>query len=108
MTSTLQGLFTEYDASFQHVSDLGDNRLSLIKDVRIHELIHSVLDTTVGADDLPDFLTNGIADPNDAPETIYFSSGGTAPVGMFEAVEVDGVPTIADRQVELTTSSATG
>jgi len=42
LTSTLQGHFIEYAATFEHVDSLGDPRLSLIKNVSIHELIHTV------------------------------------------------------------------
>jgi subtilase family serine protease len=41
-TSTLQGLFTDYKATFQHVDPLGNPRLSLIQGVEIHEMTHLV------------------------------------------------------------------
>ncbi len=107
MTSTLQGLFINYDASFLHESDSGDERLSLIREVNIHELIHSVLDTSSGADSLPDFLTNEVADPNDLPDTLFFSNGGRVPVTLFGAATFDHAPSLADLQVHMTVAAGT-
>ena len=43
LKSSLQGKFTDYKATFEHVNSLGKSELSLIKEVNIHELIHQVL-----------------------------------------------------------------
>jgi len=42
LESTLQGPFIEYEATFEHLDGMGDPRLSLIRDVTIHELIRMV------------------------------------------------------------------
>ena len=42
LRSSLQGLFIDYKASFEHLDGLGDPRLSLIDSVEIHELNHLV------------------------------------------------------------------
>ncbi|MCI0540234.1 MAG: hypothetical protein L0Z50_33940, partial [Verrucomicrobiales bacterium] len=42
LTSTLQGLFIDYKATFEHLDGLGNPKLSLIQDVNIHEMIHMV------------------------------------------------------------------
>src|SRR5207245_1129919 len=62
LTSTLQGQFIDYSASFQHITGFGDPRTSLIKNVEIHELIHTVRDTGPGSDNLYDFLVNDVLD----------------------------------------------
>ena len=77
--SSLQGKFTDYNATFEHINDLGKPELSLIKEVKIHELTHQV---NVDSDNLPDFLVNDIPDPNFYPDTLYFSNGATAPVNV--------------------------
>jgi hypothetical protein len=65
LESTLQGEFIDMDASFQHLNGLGKTSISLIKDVKIHPLVHVANLDIPGApaglldpyqDDLPDFL----------------------------------------------------
>ncbi|WP_233148428.1 CARDB domain-containing protein [Rhodopirellula sp. MGV] len=109
MLSSLQGLFVDYNATFQHVSALGDNRFSLIKDVQIHELIHVVNAAQVDGDDgLPDFLVNDLPDPNDLPDTLYLSDGSVVEVALGSEVGVDAPPVIGDLQVSVTTNMVQG
>ena len=85
LETTLQGHFIDYEASFQHVNGFNDLQFSLIKNVEIHELIHSVKDTSEGADDLPDFLVNDVGDMRDIydlPDTLYLSSGEVESVAV--------------------------
>ncbi|WP_309385876.1 MBG domain-containing protein [Cerasicoccus frondis] len=84
LTSTLQGLFLDYEATFEHVTGLGDPRLSLIKEVTIYEMIHAVRALGELDDGLPDFLTNDVADPEDLPDTVHLSSGEVFPVAVVE------------------------
>jgi len=56
LTSTLQGLFIDYKATFQHVDPLGNPRLSLVDGVEIHEMTHLVRADGAWDDGLPDFL----------------------------------------------------
>ncbi|HEY9173602.1 MAG TPA: hypothetical protein VI136_15050, partial [Verrucomicrobiae bacterium] len=55
-TSSLQGLFIDYSATFEHLDGLGHARLSLVDDVEIHEMLHIV--NAAEGDSLPDFLVN--------------------------------------------------
>jgi hypothetical protein len=94
MTSTLQGKFISYTASYQHLSDLGGVVSSLIDEgyPKVFELIHPVQSQEQGADALPDFLTDeksGLEDPNesdtipeffDLPDTLHLSDNTIAPV----------------------------
>src|SRR5262249_41535627 len=82
LTSSLQGHFTDYKVTFEHETGFGDKRTSLIKDVAIHELTHTVLDPRPGADALPDFAVNDIADDDHTPDTLYLSDGSTAAIGL--------------------------
>ncbi len=75
LISTLQGEFVSYSASYEHVSELNDPRLSLIDSVDIFGLNHIVLDVRPGEDTLPDFLTNDFPDPRDLPDTVHLSTG---------------------------------
>ena len=116
MTSTLHGQFTEYEASFEHVDGLGDERVSLIKEVEIHEMIRAVLATHPGADALPDFLTNDSTvndlayPPVDLPDTVHLSDGSVASVVLMTHATVDGPPVVGDLEVQLTVADypATG
>nr|WP_253257748.1 Calx-beta domain-containing protein [Microcystis aeruginosa] len=105
LKSSLQGKFIEYDATFEHVNSLGKPELSLIKEVKIHELIQKV---QADGDDLPDFLVNDIVDPNVTPDTLYFSQGGTAPVKTATNVSADGVVSFSDRTVQVTATVENG
>jgi hypothetical protein len=69
MTSTLEGLFIDYSATFGHVDDFGNPKTSLIDDVSIHEMIHLVQASGALDDGKPDFLVNDIPDPADLPDS---------------------------------------
>ncbi len=91
-TSSLQGLFTDYKATFQHLDDLGSTHLSTIKNVEIHEMIHLVQAPGAFEDNKPDFLVNDIPDsPYDLPDTLYFSDGTTNPVAAVTSGMIVGV-----------------
>ena len=83
-TSSVQGLFTDYRATFEHVTDLGSPRTSLIKEVEIHEMNHQVRALGALDDGAPDFLVNDEADDEDLPDTIYLSDGSVAPVEVVD------------------------
>ena len=102
LESSLQGLFVDYDASFEHVTNFGSTQLSLIKSVEIHELIRKVDAAQLSNDGLPDFLVNDLADPADLPDTLYLSDGSIVGVGLGANAMTDAPPTIADLQVQLT------
>ncbi len=96
MTSTLQGKFIEYSASFQHVDVLGDERTSLLDSVTLHELTHVVRADRAGDDALNDFLVNDVPDVGNLPDTLWFSNGSQAPVSLATAAAASA-PVTADR-----------
>jgi len=107
--STLQGLFVEYNATFEHLSGLGDNRFSLIKDVQIRELIRSVNAAQVDGDDgLPDFLVNDLPDPQDLPDTLYLSDGSVASVALGSNANIGSTPTISNLRIQVTAQMNAG
>jgi hypothetical protein len=108
LTSTLQGRFIEYSATFEHVDGLGDSRTSIIDTVSIHELIKMVRSDRPGDDDLPDFLVNDITDPHAIPDTLYLSDGSIALVNQALGVSVDRQVTPQERTVQLTASMTSG
>ncbi len=107
-TSSLQGKFTEYTASFQHVDSLGIANLSLIDRVEIHELIHSVRAARPGDDNVPDFLVNDDPDPASFPDRLYLSDGTVAVVNPALNAMVDGLASFNDLEVQLTAAMTTG
>ena len=92
LTASMQGQFVEYEANFQHRDIWGDDRLSIIKNVDIHELIHTVRAPGEEDDGLPDFLVNDVNDTLDLPDMLYLSDGSTAPVSQATDVLVHGGP----------------
>ncbi|MDB6056328.1 MAG: hypothetical protein JWO95_172, partial [Verrucomicrobiales bacterium] len=117
MTSTLQGKFIEFDASFTHVNDLGRTNTSLINSVQIHELTHKVLANRIaqydsGAavidDDVPDFLVNDVPDPGNLPDVLYVSDGSTAGVNVRTNATVDSPAAAGHLQVHVSINTSNG
>jgi len=82
MTSSIQGKFIEYKATFEHVDGLGIPRLSLIDTVNIHELTHAVRVDNPSDDNKPDFLVNDVTDDDHLPDTLYNSTGPVEDVSI--------------------------
>ena len=102
MTSTIQGLFIDYQATFEHIDGLGNPRLSLIDDVSIHEMIHLVQAGGAFEDGRPDFLVNDAPDLNDFPDRLYLSDGSTNPVQVVTTATPGGMPSAGNLSVSLT------
>ena len=75
LQSSLLGHFTEYDVKATHVTSYGNENLSLLDNVTIHELIHGF--TVDGQAEVPvrGFLVNDIVDAEDLPDMVYFTDG---------------------------------
>ena len=69
LQSSLLGHFTEYSVKANHVTSYGNEDLSLLDQVNIHELIHGFTPTMGGRG----FLVNDIVDAADMPDGIYFT-----------------------------------
>ncbi len=108
MTSTLAGTFSEYSATFQHVDELGDQRLSLIDEVRIHELNHCVRIDIPEDDNKPDFLVNDIPDDDHLPDRVYNSNGTNADVSVATNAVVHGNLGFGSLSVQLTATCPSG
>jgi len=108
MTSSLQGKFIEYKATFEHVDGLGIPRLSIIDTVNIHELTHAVRVDTPSDDNKPDFLVNDIPDDDHLPDTLYNSAGPIEAVGIGLNPSVDSQIVNGHLEAHLTASVPTG
>jgi ELWxxDGT repeat protein len=108
LKSSLQGKFIDYKATFEHVNSLGIAELSLIKDVKIHELIRKVQVDKPTDDGLADFLVNDTLDDKFTPDTLYFSQGGTAAVNAASGATADGAAATGDLEVQISATTAAG
>jgi len=81
MTASLEGSFTDYSATFEHVDAFGQTNTSLIDSTVIHEMTHVVRITAPAADDgIPDFLVNDSTNVDAPPNKVYSSDGSVFPV----------------------------
>ncbi len=77
LTSTLMGHFTNYDVEATHVTSYGNEDLSLLDEVSIHELIHGFTPADWLNTDATGrgFLVNDVTDAEDQPDEVYFTDG---------------------------------
>jgi hypothetical protein len=108
LKSTLQGLFVEYSAEFEHLDGLGEKRASIIQSVEIKELIRLVHAEGGFADGLPDMLVNDFPDIADLPDALHLSDGSVAPVVTLISGSFSGEVTADSLQVTLTTTPRSG
>ncbi|MBR4730778.1 MAG: secretion protein Por, partial [Prevotella sp.] len=88
LTSTLLGHFTDYKVEASHITSYDNPDLSLIDQVSIHELIHS-LDLSTSEKNMRGFLVNDIADANDLPDKLYLTNGDIADVVQAVTAKVE-------------------
>ena len=84
MTSSLLGHFIEYDISYTQLTLSKNPNLSLINDVRIHELIRSVV-VEGNANTNYGWAVNGEEDSQNLPDILYLSDGTTEPISVGQA-----------------------
>ena len=74
MVSSLQGEFKNYSATFENVNPLGDPKLSILDELKIHELIRNVhIYNEEENDEILDFLVNDRNDLGAYPDALYSS-----------------------------------
>ncbi len=104
LKSSLLGHFTAYDVKTTHVTSYGNENLSLLDHVAIHELIHGFTVAKTDSQTVRGFLVNDIADAADLPDMVYFSNGTeeqTVQQAAATDMAVDG-----DNQYKLTITPA--
>lgn len=92
LKSSLLGHFNEYDVTFNHKTSYGNEELSLIDQVSIHELIHgftppSALNVQPSTTSRA-FLVNDTEDSNDTPDRIYFTNATQEEVTVASAATI--------------------
>ena len=81
LESSLLGHFTSYEVEATHVTSYGNQNLSLIDTVTIHEMIHGFTDATLLSSKLRrGYLVNDIVDADDLPDVIYFTDASQQPL----------------------------
>ena len=109
LTSTLQGLFTDYSATLEHTGGPQDQQLSLIDEVSIHEMTHLVQAPGSFEDGKPDFLcSESRVPPFDLPDTLYLSDGSTNPVLVVQDSTIVGQLSADNLSVQLTANVPSG
>ncbi len=91
MTASLEGDFTNFQATFQHSDALGGLETSLISSVVIHEMNHVVRITCPSDDGIPDFLCNDTTNVDALPDDVYSSDGNVYPVTSLTGAVAGGV-----------------
>ena len=104
MNANLQGLFTDYQARIEYMNSLNERRLSIFKDVEIHEMNHLV--RVPFGDGRPAFLVNddlfyGRPDPEHLPDTVHLSDGSAYPVAVVRGATPDHAPAPGNLEVPL-------
>ena len=89
LTSSLLGHFTDYDVEATHVTSYGNEDLSLLDNVTIHELIHGFTAGTNGDVPVRGFLVNEITDKYDTPDQVYFSDATQKDVATNANITID-------------------
>lgn len=108
LTSTLEGSFVSYSASFKHRNDFGNVNTSLIDSVRIHEMNHLVRITSPIDDALADFLVNDSTNVDAMPGIVYSSDGTTFPVTSITNGLTFGAPSAVVSNITFTATVPTG
>lgn len=77
--STLLGHFTSYKVEANHVTSYGNEDLTLLGEVSVHELLRSLENPEVAeAGKNIAFLVNDLPDAEDLPDAVYLADGTTA------------------------------
>lgn len=90
-TSSLLGHFRTYDVKATHVTSYGNEDLSLLDEVTIHEMIHGLDVPQADGSSLYAWLVNDVADAEDQPDAVYLSDGGVEPLQLFASASLQRI-----------------
>jgi hypothetical protein len=108
MTSSLEGAFISYSATFQEVNALGATNISLVNSVAIHEMNHIVRITVPSDDGIPDFLVNDTTNIDALPNNVYSSTGPVFAVTSLTNVTVTGTPSPSQSNITASLTAPAG
>ncbi len=89
LQSTLLGHFVKYDIEATHVTSYGNENLSLLDQVTIHELIRGFTPMREGTANQRAFLVNDLLDAEDMPDHIYFTDATQDVVNEIASAVID-------------------
>ena len=101
---SLLGHFVDYDIKATHVTSYGNEDLSLLDQVTIHELIHGFTPLGLTPSGLPEgsvdraFLVNDVTDSEDLPDAVYFTN---ATQDAVHAIGQASVTKVSDTEYHL-------
>lgn len=84
MTSSLLGHFIDYDISYTQLTMSQNPNLSLLNQVRLHELIRSIV-VEGNSNANYGFAINGKEDDQNLPDTLYLTDGTQQPINIGQA-----------------------
>ena len=87
-TSTLLGHFLDYNVQATHLTSYGNEDLSLLGDVTIHELIRSINAKAADGSPLKAWLVNDVVDHDDLPDMLYLSDGEVEQVSVARSASI--------------------
>ena len=108
LTSTLEGQFIDFSATYMHLDSFGNTNTSIISRVTTHQMNHVVRITEPMDDGQPDFLVNDSTNLDALPDIVYSSDGTTAPVTSSTAGVAVGAPSSGNLSITLTVPPTTG
>ena len=86
-TSTLLGHFLDYQVEATHLTSYGNEDLTLLNNVTIHELIRSI-NVNGPSSMLKGWLVNDVPDHDDLPDMLYLSNGDVEQVGVVRSASI--------------------
>ena len=90
-TSSLMARVLRSTPNVIHNDSYGNPNLSLVTELKSHELIKTITAYGSSDDGINDFFVNEAVDFNHTPDKIYFSHGGTANVKKVLVANTEGV-----------------
>ena len=103
MTSSLLGHFIEYNTTYTQLTMSQNPNLSLLNEVKIHELIRSIV-VEGNANANYGWAVNEVEDAENMPDILYLNDGTTAPI----AVGTASTQKIGDYEYTLTLEAGSG
>ncbi len=95
LESTLLGHFTSYEVAANHVTSYGNQDLSLIDTVTIHEMVHGF---TVDAQ-RRGYLVNDILDADDLPDVVYLTDATQLPLHITTEANISSTTSTTYRLI---------
>ena len=92
LQSTLLGHFVKYNVEATHVTSYGNENLSLLDQVTIHELIRGFTPSAISPQTSAigrAFLVNDVSDTDDMPDAIYFTDATQDVVNELLSATID-------------------